>query len=91
MFFTVPERGPSHTTGPVLPSAAVPPASSPGACFLSVGVAAGVAVALIPRTGATAAAHRGTLYIADAVEAMTRWRATAEPVANSPTDRLPES
>lgn len=90
----MPERGPSPTTGPALPSAAVPPASSPGVCFLSVAVvrAAGVAVALIPRTGATAAAHRGTLYIADAVEAeaTTRWRATAEPVANSRTNRLPE-
>lgn len=96
LFFTVPERGPSPTTGPALPSAAVPPASSPGVCFLSVAVvravAAGVAVALIPHTGATAAAHRGTLYIADAVEAevTTRWRATAEPVANSRTNWLPE-
>lgn len=90
----MPERGPSPTTGPALQSAAVPPASSLGACSLSVAVvrAARVEVALIPRTGATAAARRGTLYIADAVEAeaMTQWRATAEPVTSLRTNRLPE-
>lgn len=87
----MPERGPSRTTVPVLLSAAVPPASSPGACFLSVAVVHAVGVALIHHIGAIAAARRGTLYIADAVaaEAMTQWRATAEPVANLRTNRLP--
>lgn len=81
----MPERGPSLTTVPAPLSAADPPASCPGACFLSVavelavvhGVAAAVAVTLILHTGATVAARRGTLYIVDAVavgaEAMTRW------------------
>lgn len=83
---TVPERGRSPTIVPVPPSAADPPASCPGACFLSVavelavvhGARAEVAVTLILHTGATVAAHHGTLYIADAdtvavgAEAMTQ-------------------
>lgn len=86
----MPERGPSPTTVPVPPSAAGPPASYPGVCFLSpavelaAGHAVAVAVAAIAthtlHTGATVAAPPGTLYTADA--AAVAAEATAEPDAD---------
>lgn len=78
----MPERGRSPTTVPAPPSAADPPASCPGICFLSIAVelaavhGVAVAVTLTRHTGATVAARRGTLCTADAVavgaEAMTQ-------------------
>lgn len=66
----MPESDPSHTFGPVLPSAVVHPAFHPGAASspaASVGVKVGAAAIVTHPTGATAAVHPGTRSLVPAV------------------------
>ncbi|KAM7415708.1 hypothetical protein PAMA_017985 [Pampus argenteus] len=78
--FTVPGSDPSHTSDPVLPPAADPPAFHPGAASSRVAAVAarstasaragaGAAATVTPPTGATVGVHPGTQSLGTAVAA----------------------